>query len=169
MLLFFLLLHLCIGVRRGEETGICLPWKFGLRTKIFCKPWSHQLKSDWFNSCNDTLFAGMTLTLRKRQVHCSGVMYWWACSLLTSAPLHAETCCETFDSNLKKISKMTTLPPWKNFCGRPRICVISWFESQKCMNKPLPLAHEKGEIIVEVRYHEQKKTQWTRAYHQWRS
>jgi len=27
-----------------------------------------------FNCCDDTLFVGMTLTLRKNQVHCSGVM-----------------------------------------------------------------------------------------------
>jgi len=26
------------------------------------------------NCCNDSLFAGMTLTLHKSQVHCSGVM-----------------------------------------------------------------------------------------------
>jgi len=25
-------------------------------------------------------------------------------------------------SNLKRISKMSTLAPWKNFCGRPRLC-----------------------------------------------
>jgi len=30
---------------------------------------------DWFNSCIDSLFAGMTLTLHKSQVHCLGVMH----------------------------------------------------------------------------------------------
>ena len=28
----------------------------------------------WVNSCNDSLFADMTLPLQKSQVHCSGVM-----------------------------------------------------------------------------------------------
>jgi len=26
-----------------------------------------------------SLFAGMTLTLHKIEVHCPGVMQWWAC------------------------------------------------------------------------------------------
>jgi len=36
----------------------------------------------WVNSCNDSWFADVTLTLHKSQVHCSGNMQWWACSLL---------------------------------------------------------------------------------------
>jgi len=30
--------------------------------------------NNWFNFCYDSLFAGITLTLHRRQVHCSGVM-----------------------------------------------------------------------------------------------
>jgi len=30
-------------------------------------------------------------------------------------------------SNLKMINKMPTLPPWKNFCGRPWMIVLSRF------------------------------------------
>jgi len=33
--------------------------------------------------------------LHKSQVHCAGVMQWWACSSLMSAPLSAEAGCET--------------------------------------------------------------------------
>ena len=39
----------------------------------------------WFNSCNDSLFANMTLTLHKSQVYFSGVMECWACSSPMSA------------------------------------------------------------------------------------
>ena len=40
------------------------------------------------NSCNGSLFAGTIglLTLYKSQVHCFGVMHWWNCSSLESAP-----------------------------------------------------------------------------------
>jgi len=37
----------------------------------------------------------LTLTLNKSQLHCSGVMQWWARSSLMSAPLPAEAGCET--------------------------------------------------------------------------
>jgi len=30
-------------------------------------------------------------------------------------------------SNLKMINKMSTFPPWKNFCGRPWMIVLSRF------------------------------------------
>jgi len=35
------------------------------------------------------------LVVHTSQVHCSGVTQWWACISLTSAPLLAETGCET--------------------------------------------------------------------------
>jgi len=47
---------------------------------------------NWFISCNNSLFAGTTLTLRKSQVHCSGVMQRWACSSLMHAALPAGIC-----------------------------------------------------------------------------
>jgi len=41
-------------------------------------------------------FAGMKLTLHKRQVRSYSVMQWWACSSLMSLPLPAaETGCES--------------------------------------------------------------------------
>jgi len=40
----------------------------------------------WVTSCNDSLFADMTLTLHLSQVYCSSNMQWWACSSLN--PLH---------------------------------------------------------------------------------
>jgi len=36
----------------------------------------------------------MTLTPQKRQVHCYGVMLWWACNSFMSPPLPAEADCE---------------------------------------------------------------------------
>jgi len=37
----------------------------------------HSPPGNWFNSCHDSLFTGMTLTLHTNQLHCSGVMQWW--------------------------------------------------------------------------------------------
>ena len=45
---------------------------------------------NWFDSCNDSFFAGMKLTLHKSQVHSHSVMQWWACNSLMSHPLPAE-------------------------------------------------------------------------------
>jgi len=39
----------------------------------------------WVNSCNDSLFADMTLTLHKSQVHCFGNMQLWDCSSIRFA------------------------------------------------------------------------------------
>jgi len=50
---------------------------------------------NWFNSCIDSLFAGMTLTLHKSQVDHSGFMQWWICSSLISALFSAEASFET--------------------------------------------------------------------------
>ena len=72
----------------GGEMGICPPWKLGLWIKISEKPeYSSLISINWFNSCNDSLFASITLTLHKNQVHCSDVMQWWTCSPLMSAPI----------------------------------------------------------------------------------
>ena len=49
------------------------------------------------HACNDSLFADMTLTLDKSQVHCFGNMQLWACSSLMSASLPVEALsCEFF-------------------------------------------------------------------------
>ena len=51
---------------------------------------------NWFKSCIGSLFADMTLTLHKSQVHCTGVVQLWACSSLVSALFPAEEAiCET--------------------------------------------------------------------------
>jgi len=60
-----------MGVCRGEN-GNLTPWKLGL---ITTKPQvSSLIPTKLFNSCNNSLFAGMTLTLYTSQVYCSGVM-----------------------------------------------------------------------------------------------
>jgi len=85
-----------MGVRR---VGKCPfpPWKLGLRTKYFPK----NLKSassipiNWFDSCNDSFFADMKLTLHKGQVHSYSVMQWWDGSSFMSLRLPAEAGCES--------------------------------------------------------------------------
>jgi len=51
--------------------------------------------NDWVNSCNDSLFADMTLTLHKSQVRCFGNVQLWALQFTNSASLPAEAGCET--------------------------------------------------------------------------
>ena len=69
----------------GMQNGYFPPSKLGLRTKYFSK----HLKSassipiNWFDSCNDSFFDGMKLTLHKSQVHSYSVMQWWACNSLS--------------------------------------------------------------------------------------
>jgi len=54
----------------------CMLFRFA--TKFSRKPEARSLfPFYWLNSCNDSSFAGMMLTLHKSQVHCSGVMQWW--------------------------------------------------------------------------------------------
>jgi len=84
------------GRPQGGKKGHLPPWKLGLRTNIFCKSWSQQLKSNWY-SCNDSLVANVTLRLQKSQVQCSGVIQWWTCSSLMPAHLPADAACETFE------------------------------------------------------------------------
>jgi len=50
---------------------------------------------NWFDSCNDSFFACMKLTLHKTQFHSYSVTQWWACSSLMSPPLSAEAGCES--------------------------------------------------------------------------
>jgi len=51
----------------------------------------------WFDSCNDSFFAGMELTLHKSQFHSYSVMQWWAYSSLMSPHLSAEAGCESLE------------------------------------------------------------------------
>jgi len=71
--------------------------EIGTRNQIFLEnlKLAAKFRLNWFTCCNHSLFGGMTLTLRKSQVHCSGVMQWWNCSSLISAPLPADAGSET--------------------------------------------------------------------------
>jgi len=64
------------GRPQGGETGIFpAPGNWDKEIKIFRKSEAGILiPINRFNSCNETLFTGMALTLHKRQLHCSGVM-----------------------------------------------------------------------------------------------
>ena len=71
----------------GGQNGDFPPWKLGLKAKISGKrEISYLILISWVNSCNDSLFADMTLTLHNSQVHCFSNMQLWACSSLN--PLH---------------------------------------------------------------------------------
>jgi len=67
----------------------------GIRNQIFLeKPEVGILiPMNWFDSCNDSFFACMKLTLHKSQVHSCSAMQWWACSSLMSPPLPTEVGC----------------------------------------------------------------------------
>jgi len=67
------------GHPQGGKAGIFPPWKLGSEPK-FSRGLDlrNVIPMSWFNSCIDSLFACMTLTPHKRQVHCVGVMHWWA-------------------------------------------------------------------------------------------
>jgi len=85
---------------RGRPYAGCVcisaPGNWDQESKISRKPEVSSLfLMNWFNSYNDSLFAEMTPTQHKGQFPCSGVIPWWACSSLMSAPLPAEAGCET--------------------------------------------------------------------------
>jgi len=88
-----------MGVRRADEAK----WSFvprleiGIKNQIFLeKPEVGILiPINWFDSCINSLFSGMKLTLHKSQIHSYSVMQWWACSLLTSPLLPAEVGCRS--------------------------------------------------------------------------
>ena len=71
-------------LRKGK-TGIWPPETRIKNQKFLEKPEINSLiPIIWLNSCNYSLFASMTLTLHKIQVHCFGIMQWWACSSLNT-------------------------------------------------------------------------------------
>ena len=84
------------GVHRGIKTGIW-PWlEIETKNQNFLEnDVSSSIPINWFISYNDRLFAGTTLTLHKNQVYCPGVMQWWVCRSLMSAPLPAEAGWQT--------------------------------------------------------------------------
>ena len=85
--------HTCVGVRNGSETGIYTPGNWIKNQKFL-----ENLKSaSWFRWIDLILVTFMALTLHKSQLHCSGVMQWWACSPLMSTP-------SSGDSNVTKLA-----------------------------------------------------------------
>jgi len=61
-----------MGVRK---TGICPPGNWDKEAKISVnREISSFILISWVNSYSDSLFADMTLTLHKSQVHCFGKM-----------------------------------------------------------------------------------------------
>jgi len=68
------------------------PWDWNEAPRLSRK---HEVSSsipiNWLNFWNATVFFGMTLTLHNSQVHCSGIMQWWACNSLVFTPLRGQT------------------------------------------------------------------------------
>jgi len=66
-----------MGVRRGGAKRAFAPLEIEPKEPKFYR--KHEVSSlisiIWFHSCNDSLFAGKTLTLHKSQVHGTGVMH----------------------------------------------------------------------------------------------
>jgi len=89
-------LHLiCQGAGAGRPP---LPrLEIGIKNQMFLeKPEAGILiPINWFESYNDSFFAGMKLTLHKSQVHTYSLMQWWACSSLMPPPLCAEVGCKS--------------------------------------------------------------------------
>jgi len=73
-----------MGVRRGGQNGHFPPLEIGTKKEKFLekREISSLILISWVNSCNGSLFADMTLTLHKSQLHCFGNMQLWACSSL---------------------------------------------------------------------------------------
>ena len=88
-----------MGVRRvrGAKRAFAPRLEIGIMKQLFLeKPEVGILiPSDWFDSCNDSFFAGKKLALYKSQVHSYSVMQWSACSSLMTPPLSAEESCES--------------------------------------------------------------------------
>jgi len=87
-----------MGVHRAWEAkrAFAPRLEIGIKKQIFLeKPEVGILiPINWFDSCNDSFFAVVKLTLHKSQVHSCSVMQWWACSSLVCLPLPAEVGCE---------------------------------------------------------------------------
>jgi len=72
----------------GGKNGHLRPLEIGIKNQKYKKKTevSSLTPISWFNSCNDSLFAGMRLTLHKSQVHvmvsCSDELAVHSCPLL---------------------------------------------------------------------------------------
>jgi len=60
----------------GGKTGICPPLEIGIMNQFFLEKTEVGIFTPifLFDSCNDSFFAGMKLTLHKSQVHSYSVM-----------------------------------------------------------------------------------------------
>ena len=71
-----------LGAAGGEQTFSPLR-NWNQESKFYRKPDINcSIPLNWLNYCNYSLFANMTLTLHKSQVHHYGVIQWWACRSL---------------------------------------------------------------------------------------
>ena len=78
-----------MGIRRGEKRAFP-PLEISKKTEV-----RSLIPITSFNSCIDSLFSGITLTLDWSQVQYSGFMQWWACSSLMFARFPTEASWET--------------------------------------------------------------------------
>jgi len=66
--------------------------------------WEFSAPPQWFGAGELCTLAppcyAHALRLHMSQIHCSGVMQWWACSSLMSAPLPAEAGCQTCEQTV---------------------------------------------------------------------
>jgi len=85
-----------MGVHRGAKRAFAT-LEIGIKNQMFLEKTDvgFLIPINRFDSCYDSFFAGMELTLHKSQVHSHSVMQWWACSSLMSPPLPAEVACES--------------------------------------------------------------------------
>jgi len=85
------------SLSRGAHRSLLPRLEIGIKNQIFLeKPEVGILiPINWFDSCNNSFFPGMKLTLNNSQVHSYSLMQWWACSSLMSPPLSAEVGCES--------------------------------------------------------------------------
>jgi len=114
------------GRPQGGERAIS-PLEIGTKNQKFRKSEVNILiPINWFNSCNNTLFTGMALTLHKSQLHCSGVMQWCTSSLLMSTLFH---CCyllrdNNMATNLQRFTSSYNSLTRVSACAcRPQICL----------------------------------------------
>jgi len=82
---------------RGTKRAFAPRLEIGIKNQIFLEKLEVGIliPINWFDSCNDSFFAGMKLTLHKSQFHSYSVMQWWTYSSLMSPPLSAEAGCES--------------------------------------------------------------------------
>ena len=97
-----------------------------------------QFRWNWFNSCIDSLFAGMTPTVHKNQVHYLGVVQGWVCSSLMSAVLPVcrgklrtlRADCSTVGFYCFNNNMATNLHVLTSSYGRRQGCQFGFFEAK---------------------------------------